>query len=157
MRRIARLTTVGIAPLLALGVAVAPAHAADPVGIAKATLSLNTSASFGGASVTFTADGAFYGGLVANSVVTIQAAGIEIYTDANGITLTAPFACRKESVHFASTNTASCTATLKSADSIVEATWTAEAVGAAPTPFIGTCAGSATRAMGGTELILKSC
>ena len=154
MRRIPRLLTVVAAPVLAAGLTAAPAHAADPV---KATLTVNSYAAFGGASITLTVSGYFDGGLVANSTVAIQGAGTETYTDARGLVLTAPVACHGESVHFASDNSTSCTAQLHSADSIVEVAWTAEGVGLAPTPFMGSCAGSATRASGGSQLIVKTC
>lgn len=160
MRRTARLLTVAATPVLLAGITVSPASAGtglpDPLAIPKATLTVQSTASFGGDSITFTVNGSFTGGLVANSVVAIQGEGVEIYTTSSGVVLTAPIACHGESVHFDSSNSASCTAQLHSADSIVQATWTAEGAGAAPTPFLGTCAGSATRT-GGTELILPTC
>lgn len=153
MRRIARLLTVLAVPSVALSLAAAPANAADPV---KATLTVDTDAAFAGNSVTITATGYFSGGIIANSTVAVQAAGTETYTS-RGVLITTPIACHGESVHFSSSNAASCTIPLHSADSIVEVVWTGEGVGLAPTPFAGTCAGSATRSGPGSELIVKTC
>lgn len=156
MRRIFARSLVALASVVTLTATTTPAHAANAGGIAEAALGLKTTGSFGGASFTVVAEGSFYGGLVANSAVALQAAGIEQWVDARGIARAMPVACHGEAVRFTSTNTVSCTISLNSADSIVHIDWTAEAFGAAPTPFLGTCTGTATRS-GGTELVVPVC
>lgn len=157
MRRTARLLAVGLPPVLALGVAATPAYALDPLDAARAMLVLETSASFSGGTVTYTANATFVGGLIPNSVVTINAVGTEVYTDSRGVVLTAPVECHSVSVRFDSHGTAQCTAYLKSADSIVVSDWTAEAVGIAPGVFMGQCVGTANRLDGGTTFIYAGC
>ena len=155
MRRIARLLTV-LTPAVAVGLVAAPAHAANPIETARAMLALRTNASFGGSSVTFVADAEFVGGLVPNSAVNIKAVGNEVFTHSTGAILSVPFECHGVTVHFSSSATATCTATLQASDSIVTAVWTAEAVGVSPGVFLGSCAGTANRA-GSTEVILPTC
>lgn len=153
MRRIARSLVLLVPPL---SLAAATAVPADATYDVRAMLSLHTEAAFGGASVTVTAHGEFVGGLIDNSTVALQVGGVEAYVDAYGIPRSMPFACHGEAIRFTATNTVSCTAALQSSDSVVSFAWTAEAAGAAPTVFFGSCAGTGVRTSG-TELIIPVC
>ena len=154
-RNCARLLVV-LMPLLSLTLAPAPAQA-DPVDDAMALLSLRTTAYFSGTSLTFVAEGEFIGGVIANSVVALQAVGTETWTDSRGVTRVTPLACHGESVKFDSRNVVMCTVALVEPDSVVASEWTAEAFGLAPTVFAGTCAGTAARDSGGTVLVIPTC
>lgn len=50
-----------------------------------------------------------------------------------------------------------CAAFALSADSTVDANYTAEVVGLSPTPFMGSCAGVVARLLGGSWATLKTC
>ncbi len=136
-----KLARITLATALAAGASVAaaaPAHA----GPERAVLGLKTDAILSGTTLTVVAVGSFDGGIVANNAVALQVAGTETYIDSSGNPVTVPLAGAPFAVRFANSNTVQWQWSLNSADSTVHVDWTAEATGLAPTPFVGSCAGT---------------
>jgi hypothetical protein len=141
------------APAFVLTAAVTPAQAS----LVLTTISLDTDASVDSNYVlTVTATGTFDGSLIANSTVALQIVGAETYVDGSGQQQTIPLAGVPSAVSFSHTNTVQWQWQLHSTNSTVNANWTAEVVGLAPTPFSGSCAGTYTL-LNATEAKVKSC
>lgn len=122
-----------------------------------AVLGLSTDAELdGGLILTVRATGSFTGGIIANNAVALQIAGTETYVNDDGVPITVPLYAAPAALRFASSNVVQWQWVLHGPDSTVHVDWTAEALGLAPTPFTGTCAGTFTL-YGGVPVELKSC
>ena len=154
MKRLTLRTSLVLSALtcaLVIGAPAVPAQA----GPADAILGLATDAVLDGRVLTVTATGSFDGGIVANNAVFLQVAGTETYVD-GGIPITVPIVGAPFAIRFANRNTVVWEWFLSSSASTVHIDWTAEASGLAPTPFLGSCAGTFSF-VGMTEAEFKTC
>lgn len=152
------LVAVGAAAaLVVLGGGTANAAVVDP---SHTGITLDTTATFyngypTGDWLVITADGTFTSSFVENTTVGLQAVGTQTWTDANG-TQTAPIECSPVSIEFSSSNHVECDISLH-ANAVVQVSYTAEDAGAAPSPFTGSCFGTAVQLSTTNHLIEKDC
>lgn len=147
------LVAVGAAAaLVVLGGGTADAAVLDP---GHTGITLDTNVYFGPGGVTITADGTFTTSFIENTTIALQVTGTQTWTDANG-TQTAPIACAPSNIEFASVNHVQCDIPLQP-NALVQLSYTAEDAGLTPTPFTGSCYGTAVQLSTGNHTVIKSC
>lgn len=151
-RRRMRIIAVACVTFGALTMATAPAFAyvAEAPG---AGITLSTSlVSFGPTGAEVCATVTFTSSFIPNTTLSLDVAGVEYF----GVAGVAPLAAAPTSVALADSQTLCAPLPLHSG-STASFSWTAEAAGAAPSPFTGNCDGTAARISGGGPVTTKTC
>ena len=147
------LVAVGAAAaLVALGGGTANAAVLDP---GHTGITLDTNVTFYPNAVVITADGTFTTSFIENTTIALQVTGSQTWTDSNG-TQTAPIACAPSNIEFASVNRVQCEIPLQT-NALVQLSYTAEDAGLTPTPFTGSCYGTAVQISTGNNTVIKTC
>jgi hypothetical protein len=148
------LVAVGAAAaLVVLGGGTADAAVVDP---GHTGITLDTNVTFYPNMLVITADGTFTTSFIENTTVALQASGTETYTDSAGNQQVVPIACAPANIEFASTNHVQCNIWLAD-NATVQVSYTAQDAGATPTPFTGSCAGTAVQITTGDATSVKTC
>jgi len=155
LRRLTLLLAVPVIALSFVGAGATPATA-QTVGVAGvASISLDTTATISGNTLTITATGSTVGQLIDNTSVVLTVAGVEQYTDSSGNQQVAPIVGNPSSVSFTDSTSVTFTWSLNPG-STVQVNYAAEVAGLLPTGALQ-CVGEVARVLGGGPLVFKTC